>query len=86
MSASTDSQFVQKAFSTGLGGVSHPILADNQPKGAVAQAYGVYNDAAGFAQRSVFVIDKDGVIRFKQVYAQGLPDVEDVLKEVEKLQ
>lgn len=85
LSASTDSQFVQRAFGTSLGGVTHPILADYHPKGQVAKAYGVYNEEAGLSRRAVFVIDKSGVIRYKQVYAQGLPSVEEVLKEVEKV-
>ena len=85
MSASVDSQFSQRAFGASLGGVAHPILADFHPKGAVASAFGVYNEERGIATRSVFIIDKDGVVRWKKVYTSGLPDVNEVLAEVEKL-
>ena len=85
MSASTDSQFSQKAFATSLGGVKHPIMADYHPKGDVAKAYGVYNEDFGMARRSMFVIDKDGVIRYKEIFSSGLPKVDDVLAEIDKL-
>ncbi len=44
-------------------GFHFPLLSDFWPHGAVAQAYGVFNDALGCANRTSFVIDKDGVIR-----------------------
>lgn len=85
MSASVDSQFSHKAFGASLGGVTHPILSDFHPKGQVAEAYGVYNEEHGFVRRSVFIIDKDGIVRYKQVYSRGLPNVEEILAEVDKL-
>ncbi len=39
-----------------------PLLADFEPKGAVAQAYGAYRKADGFCERALFVIDKNGII------------------------
>ena len=39
-----------------------PLLADFEPKGAVAQAYGAYRSADGFSERALFVIDKSGTI------------------------
>ena len=85
LSASIDSQFSQRAFGASLGGVGHPILSDFHPKGTVAQAYDVYNAERGIAARSVFVIDKDGVIRWKKIYTGSLPEMNEVLAEVEKL-
>ncbi len=41
-----------------------PLAADFEPKGAVAKDYGVYFEAAGLSERALFVIDKDGVIRW----------------------
>src|SRR5579862_3804842 len=37
-----------------------PLLADFEPKGAVAQSYGVYRHADGTTERALFVIDGDG--------------------------
>ena len=41
-------------------GFTFPVLSDFWPHGAVAQAYGVFNDDAGFANRGTFVVDRAG--------------------------
>jgi peroxiredoxin len=56
-------------------GYEFPLLADFWPHGAVAQAYGVFNDARGLATRGTFVIDQAGVVRWKVVNA--IPDARD---------
>ena len=49
-------------------GVSHvEMLSDFEPKGEVARAYGIYREE-GINERAVFVVDKDGIIRFAKVY------------------
>jgi mycoredoxin-dependent peroxiredoxin len=48
-----------------------PVLADFWPHGAVARAYDVFNDDAGYANRGTFVIDRSGVIRFAEMKAPG---------------
>ena len=44
-----------------------PLLADFEPKGAVARAYNVYRTEDGTAERALFVIDGEGVIRWTYV-------------------
>jgi peroxiredoxin len=39
-----------------------PLLADFEPKGAVAQSYGAYRKSEGVTERALFVIDKNGII------------------------
>ena len=39
-----------------------PLLADFEPKGAVAKAYGAYRDDDGTSERALFVIGGDGII------------------------
>lgn len=39
-----------------------PLLADFEPKGAVAKQYGAYRTKEGCCERALFVIDKNGVI------------------------
>src|SRR5579863_4162813 len=39
-----------------------PLLADFEPKGAVARSYGVYDEKSGEAGRALFVIDAEGTI------------------------
>jgi peroxiredoxin len=52
-------------------GFPFPVLSDFWPHGAVAQAYGVFNQETGFANRGTFVVDRTGVIRFAELKAPG---------------
>lgn len=44
-------------------GWQFPVLSDFWPHGAVAQAYGVFNEAVGCAMRATFLIDRDGTVK-----------------------
>ena len=64
-----------------------PLLADFQPKGAVARTYGVYRDQDGVAERALFVIDGDGVISWSYVSPLGVnPGADGILNALEELQ
>lgn len=52
-------------------GFAFPVLSDFWPHGAVAQAYGVFNADAGFANRGTFLVDREGVIRFADCKEPG---------------
>jgi peroxiredoxin len=39
-----------------------PLLADFEPKGAIAKQYGAYRDQEGVCERALFLIDKNGII------------------------
>ena len=83
---STNARATQTAFSTALGGISYPILADFHPHGEVAKLYGIFNEKLGTALRSIFVVDKAGIVRFKRTYASaGDIHVPDILAELDKL-
>ena len=43
-------------------GYNFPVLSDFWPHGAVAKAYGVFNETLGCANRATFVIDKGGKV------------------------
>lgn len=45
-------------------GLTYPLLSDYWPHGAVAKAYGVFNETLGAADRGTFVIDKEGIVRW----------------------
>jgi len=63
-----------------------PLLADFEPKGAVARAYGVYRAADGFCERALFVIDAAGVIRWSYVSPVGVnPGADGILAALETL-
>lgn len=61
-----DHAYAHKAFQEKLG-VTIPLLADFEPKGRVAQAYGVYIDGAGFCKRALVVIDPEGIVKHVHV-------------------
>jgi peroxiredoxin (alkyl hydroperoxide reductase subunit C) len=52
-------------------GFTFPVLSDFWPHGQVAQAYGVFNDDAGFPNRGTFVVDRSGIIRFAEMNWPG---------------
>jgi peroxiredoxin (alkyl hydroperoxide reductase subunit C) len=54
------------AWTREMGTVCFHVLSDFWPHGAVAKRYGVFR-SKGFTERAVFIIDKDGIIRFTQV-------------------
>jgi peroxiredoxin len=60
---SVDSMFTHKAFAERLG-TSIPLLADFHPKGDVIRAYGAYQDDYGTANRSLVLVDEEGVVRW----------------------
>ncbi len=60
---SVDSAFAHKAFRDQLG-VETTLLADFEPKGAVASAYGAYLDGAGHSNRSLILIGADGKVEW----------------------
>ena len=43
-------------------GFSFPVLSDFWPHGATTQAYGVFNEVVGCANRASFIVDKEGKI------------------------
>jgi peroxiredoxin len=77
--------FSQKAFADFLK-LNFPLLSD-APDLKVAQDYGVYNADRKLAQRSYFIIDKQGVVRYKKVLKQGEPLVgnDELLAELKKI-
>lgn len=66
LAVSVDSVYALRAWA-GAESFSFPLLSDFWPHGAVARAYGVFNDERGFANRGTFLIDRDGVVRFTEV-------------------
>ena len=67
---STDPVFSLKAFRE-KESYEFPLLSDFWPHGAVAQAYGVFNEKAGMALRGTFLIDAEGTIAFAEVNQPG---------------
>ena len=63
-----------------------PLLADFEPKGAVAQAYGAYRKEDGVCERALFVIDKNGVIAWSYCSPMAVnPGADGILEALENL-
>jgi peroxiredoxin len=61
-----------------------PLLADFEPKGAVAKSYGVYRTEDGFSERALFVLDGHGIIRWSYVSPVGVnPGAEGIMAALE---
>jgi glutaredoxin len=64
-----------------LGGISFPLLSDFHPKGAVAEAYGLYLADKGITDRASVLIDASGTVVWSEsVTPAGKRDM-DVLLE-----
>lgn len=82
---STDGVWCHAAFAADRK-LHFPLLADFEPKGEVARRYGVYRAADGVADRALFVIDAEGVIRWSYVSPLGInPGADGILEALEQL-
>ena len=63
LAVSCDMMFALRAFAE-HDKLTFPLLSDFWPHGAVASAYGVFNEQIGAANRSTFIVDKGGKVRW----------------------
>ena len=76
LGVSVDSRWAHAAFKKAEG-LEATLLADFNPRGKVAQEYGVYMGNAGIAKRGTFVIDKEGIVRGITINEPGQARTED---------
>lgn len=82
---SVDSVWCHAAFAADRK-LHFPLLADFEPKGAVAKQYGVYRETDGFCERALFVIDKHGNIAWSYLSPVGEnPGADGILEALEAL-
>jgi peroxiredoxin len=63
-----------------------PLLADFEPKGAVAKQYGAYRERDGFCERALFVINKKGIIAWSYLSPVAVnPGADGILEALEQL-
>jgi peroxiredoxin len=63
-----------------------PLMADFEPKGAVARAYAAYREEEGTSERALFVIDKNGVITWSYRSPVAVnPGADGILRALEEL-
>jgi mycoredoxin-dependent peroxiredoxin len=75
LTVSVDSFFSHRAWADAEN-FQFELLADFWPHGAVAKEYGVFDADRGVAVRGTFIIDKEGVVRWKVVNA--IPHARDI--------
>ncbi len=85
VSVSEDSHYALDAWAKSMG-TTLPNLSDFYPQGKIVDLYGVRH-AGGFAERALFAIDKEGVIRYIEVLNSpgDMPDNEDLFEALRKL-
>jgi peroxiredoxin len=85
LGVSVDSVWCHQAYAESRK-LRFPLLADFEPKGAVARLYGVYDAAAGTSERALFVIDKGGVICWSYLSPPEInPGADGILTALESL-
>ena len=85
IAVSVDSKWSHLAFSQERK-LHFPLLADFEPKGNVAQAYGVYDAIEGQSQRAIFLIDELGIIQWNYLSPIGInPGADGILEILQKL-
>ena len=63
-----------------------PLLADFEPKGAVAKMYDVYDNNEGEAKRALYIIDEEGMIRWNYLSPMGInPGADGILDALEEM-
>lgn len=86
VACSTDSEWSHKAwFERDLPMVDYPVLADTTQQ--ISRAYDVYNEEEGLAERGLFIMDPDGIIRYALISAGSVGrSVKEVLRVLQALQ
>lgn len=64
-------------------GLTFPLLSDFWPHGATARAYGVFNEDRGCADRSTYIVDRDGLVRWS--VHNAMPQARDLREQAAAL-
>jgi peroxiredoxin (alkyl hydroperoxide reductase subunit C) len=85
LGVSVDNMPTLYAWTQQMGGVWFTVLSDFWPHGEVAGKYGVLR-SNGTSERALFIVDKQGAIRYIDVHdINERPSLEVLIKELEKL-
>ena len=83
---SIDAQPAKAAWAQTLGPLSFDLLSDFHPHGEVAGKYGVFRERDGISERAVFVVGKDGRVKWAKTYdIPEQPDNEDLMAALSNL-
>jgi len=83
---SVDSIPSHEAWADSLGGIDYPLLSDFWPHGDVARKFGVLTED-GHTERVIYIVDKEGVIRYADLHdIDDVPENDVLFEELKKLQ
>ncbi|MCT8137794.1 redoxin domain-containing protein [Anaerobacillus sp. CMMVII] len=85
MAISVDHIHSHRVFAASMGTLPYPLLADWDKQ--TVKSYNVFNEKGGTAIRSVFIVNKDGIIMYinTSFKADKKEDYEAVFQELEAL-
>lgn len=83
LGVSVDSAWSHKAYAEKMG-IRYSLLADFNPRGAMADKYGVYLAEKGITGRAIVIVGKDGKVAWAKNY--DIPVVPDVAEVASALQ
>ena len=83
LGVSVDSAWSHKAYAEKMG-IKYSLLADFNPRGAMADKYGVYLAEKGITGRAIVIVGKDGKVAWVKNY--DIPVVPDVAEVASALQ
>jgi peroxiredoxin len=83
LGVSVDSAWSHKAYAEKMG-IKYSLLADFNPRGAMADKYGVYLAEKGITGRAIIIVGKDGKVAWVKNY--DIPVVPDVAEVASALQ
>lgn len=83
---SVDSLYSHGAWSA-VRGITFPLLADFHPNGEVSMLYKVMRHTEGFSERALYIIDKQGTIRYSHVspLIHHIPDIYELFEQLEEI-
>jgi peroxiredoxin len=82
---SADTTWSHAAFAR-ANGIEFPLLADDEPPGAVARDYGIYVPETSRSRRAIFVVDEVGLVRWSASSPDALnPGVDGILSALEAI-
>jgi peroxiredoxin len=86
LAISVDSIYSHGAWAA-VRGLTFPLLADFEPKGEVARRFRVYRDKDGFSDRALYVVDREGIIRYSHVspFLHHVPDVYELFDALDQI-
>jgi mycoredoxin-dependent peroxiredoxin len=85
LGVSVDSVWSHKAYAEKMG-IRYSLLADFQPRGAMAESYGAYLPEKGITGRAIVIVNRDGDVAWAKNYdIPVVPDLNEVASALQQV-